>query len=234
MTLAGLLVPAAASGDDESPPMLTVKSTADFEFVADRLAPEWDAAEWTSLNRRPSSTHNYDARVKMLYSSAGVYVLFEGADKTLSAKLTEDFAMLWMEDVFEVFLWPDEQTPIYFEYEISPLGYELPILVPNLDGKFLGWRPWMYEGNRKTRKLASILKGKQESGAAIEGWRAEVFIPYELLEPLQNVPPVPGSRWRANFYRMDYDGGSKSSWDWARVGSSFHESEKFGTLVFAE
>ena len=40
-------------------------------------------------------------------------------------------------DVFEVFLWTDEKQPIYFEYEISPLGYELPILVPNFGGKFL-------------------------------------------------------------------------------------------------
>ena len=53
--------------------------------------------------------------------------------------------------MFEVFLWPDERDPIYFEYEISPLGRELPILVPNLDGKFLGWRPWHYEGEPARR-----------------------------------------------------------------------------------
>ena len=64
------------------------------------------------------------------------------------------------------------------------------------------------------------------------GWTAEVFIPYELLTPLRNVPPKPGTRWRANFYRMDYDDGQHTSWDWARVGPSFHEFQKFGTLVF--
>ena len=35
---------------------------------------------------------------------------------------------LWNEDVFEVFLWTDERYPVYFEYEISPLNHELPIL----------------------------------------------------------------------------------------------------------
>ena len=40
------------------------------------------------------------------------------------------------------------------------------------------------------------------------------------------------ARWRANYYRMDYDGGKQTSWDWARVGASFHEYKKFGTLVF--
>jgi hypothetical protein len=39
-------------------------------------------------------------------------------------------------------------------------------------------------------------------------------------------------RGRANFYRMDYDDGKKTSWDWAPVGPSFHEFQKFGTLLF--
>jgi hypothetical protein len=129
-------------------------------------------------------------------------------------------------------LWPDERQTVYFEYEISPLGVELPILIPNLDGKLLGWRPWHYEGNRKTRKASSAVGGPLKTGATVSGWKAEVFIPYDLLKPLGNVPPSAGTRWRANFYRMDYDDGQKTSWDWARVGSSFHEFQKFGTLVF--
>ena len=49
----------------------------------------------------------------------------------------------------------------------------------------------------------------------------------------QDVPPKAGTKWRANFYRMDYDDKSvTSAWDWARVGPSFHEYKKFGTLVF--
>ena len=121
---------------------------------------------------------------------------------------------------------------MYFEYEISPLGFELPILVPNFDGKFLGWRPWHYEGPRKTRKATAVFGGPKQSEATVTGWRAEIFMPYELLKPLANVPPKPGTRWRANFYRMDYDGGRHTSWDLFPVGPGFHEFRKFGTLVF--
>ena len=88
----------------------------------------------------------------MLYSEKGIYVLFDGTDKTLTATMREDFLDLWTEDVFECFFWTDEKHPIYFEYEISPLGHELPILIPNLDGTFLGWRPWHYEGDEKRAK----------------------------------------------------------------------------------
>ena len=46
-----------------------------------------------------------------------------------------DFLDLYNEDVVEVFLWPDESFPVYFEYEVSPLNYELPIIIPKLQRK---------------------------------------------------------------------------------------------------
>jgi hypothetical protein len=213
-------------------PVLKVPHADDFTLTGDGSAAAWQKAAWTPLNARTQDGQPYQTRIKVLYSDTGLYVHLDAADALLTATIKEDFQNLWLEDVFEVFLWPDEKHPVYFEYEISPLGYELPILIPNLDGKFLGWRPWHYEGKRKTRKATAVRGGPKESGAKITGWRAEVFIPYELLAPLGNVPPKPGTKWRANFYRMDYDGGKQGAWDWARVGKSFHEFEKFGTLVF--
>jgi len=233
---AGNTMPATTneSPTDARAPILHVKSTADFEITGDGSAAAWTNVPWLELSKRPDShaSLDFDAKVKMLYSKTGVYVLFSGSDRQLTATLAEDFLDLWNEDVFEFFFWTDERHPIYFEYEISPLGYELPILIPNVDSRFLGWRPWHYEGDRKTKKKTAVSGGEKKSGAKISGWTAEVFVPYALLEPLANVPPKPGTRWRANFYRVDYDGGNSTSWDWARVGPSFHEFEKFGTLVF--
>ena len=104
----------------------------------------------------------------------------DATDRTLTATMTEDFMDLWTEDVFEVFLWPDERHPVYFEYEISPLNKELAILVPNFGGQFLGWRPWHYEKERRIRKATTVAGGAKTSNAAIRGWRAEFFIPYAL------------------------------------------------------
>lgn len=235
LPLASLLVLATMSSGhsaDTNPPTLSVRPTADFAVTGDGSAAEWSKAEWVPLQQRPGGRHTYEARIKMLYSQSGIYVLFDGTDEVLTATLPDDFLNLWTEDVFEVFFWTDERHPVYFEYEISPLNKELPIIIPNFGGQFYGWRPWHYEGDRKTKKAVSIVGGQPQSGAAIRGWRAELFFPYDLLKPLQNVPPTPGTRWRANFYRVDYDGGQQTAWDWARVGPSFHEYEKFGTLVF--
>ena len=219
-------------GDGMKQPLMSVKRCEDFDPTGRGDNAQWEKAEWVELVQRPGGQHDYRSRLKMLYSAEGIYVLFDGTDQVLSATITEDFADLWHEDVFECFFWPDEKSPVYFECEISPLGYELPILVPNFEGEQYGWRPWHYEGKRKTKKGIHIAGGEQKPHAPIDGWRAEVFIPYVLLKPLQNVPPRPGARWRANFYRVDYDGGEATGWDWARVGNSFHEIKKFGTIEF--
>jgi hypothetical protein len=214
-------------------PQLTVKPVEDFEVTGAGDHAAWKAIEWTPMRRRQEDGHPFDTRFKVAYSKTGLYVLMDGTDRRLTATMAEDYMDLWNEDVYEVFLWTDERHPVYFEYEISPLNRELPILIPNFGGQFLGWRPWHYEGDRTTRKATSIVGGPKESGASIQGWRAEFLIPYTLLRPLQNVPPKPGTRWRANFYRMDHDDGKRTQWEWARVGPSFHEYEKFGDLIFA-
>ncbi|MCG3154283.1 MAG: hypothetical protein DKINENOH_00877 [bacterium] len=217
---------------DDQMHVLKINSAPDFELSGDGSSPQWETAEWVDLPQRKIFGEAFATRIKILYSTTGIYFLFDCEDRRLTATLREDFLDLWNEDVVEVFLWTDESFPAYFEYELSPLNYELPILVPNNKGDFWGWRPWHYAGERLTRHATSVRGGEKQSGAAIAGWRAEFFIPYALLKPLGNVPPRPGTRWRANFYRCDYDSGGMATWEWQAIDFRFHEYEKFGTLIF--
>ena len=223
----------AAHAQTSERPRLSVKSVDDFEVTGKGDHAAWQQAEWVPLRRRQPDGHPYDSRFKMLYSNTGLYFLMDGTDRKVTASISEDFMDLWTEDVFEVFLWTDERYPVYLEYEISPLNHELPILVPNFGGQFLGWRPWHYE-RKVTRKATTTVGGPKESNASIQGWRAEFFLPYTLLRPLQSVPPKPGTRWRANFYRIDHDDGKRTQWEWAPVGGTFHDYQKFGDLLFAD
>lgn len=211
---------------------LSIKKTNDFEIDGTGSAPAWQQAAWVDIPFRHGPDSTMKTRAKVVYSDQGIYFLFACEDQMLSASLTEDFADLYEEDVVEVFLWTDEEHPIYFEYELSPLNYELPIIVPNFEGTFFGWRPWHYEGEKKTRHATSVKGGKKESGASITQWTAEFFIPFALLKPLKNVPPQKGTTWRANMYRIDYDGDAFKSWQWQPTSGSFHEYKKFGTFVF--
>ncbi|MCW3118334.1 MAG: hypothetical protein JWM28_2416 [Chitinophagaceae bacterium] len=222
--------PANAQSIKDSNPkdsILKVKKTTDFTIDGHGNAPQWSQAKWLNLPQSGGASSPYTTQFKILYSDTGIYCLFTCHDKKLTATRDADFLDLYNEDVVEVFFHPDETQPVYFEYELSPLNYELPIMVPNFKGRFYGWRPWNYEGARKTRHATHI----EKEGSGISSWTAEFFIPYALLNPLPNTPPQKGTRWRANFYRIDYDNGT-AGWSWQLTGKTFHEYDRFGTLEF--
>ena len=195
---------------------------ADFEVTGEGLEASWSQTSWIEIPQRTEKPDTYSTRAKILYSETGIYFLFDCQDNTLTATMKADNLDLWNEDVVEVFLWTGEDFPVYFEYEISPLNYELPIMVPNDKGDFFGWLPWHYEGDRKTRHATS---------SSDKGWKAEFFIPFKLLLPLPQVPPKAGTKWRVNMYRIDYDQG-QTLFSWQATSKTFHEFNKFGTFIF--
>jgi len=218
-----------ATGDE--PGSVIIKRCRDFRITGDGSDKTWNNTGWINMLQMGSDVTGYDTKVKILYSETGIYFLFNCNDKKLTATFNADNLDLWKEDVVEVFLWTDESFPVYFEYEISPLNFELPIIVPNYKGSFLGWLPWHYEGDRKTQHETSAVGGKKDSGNRVSAWIAEFFIPYKLLAPLNKVPPVPGTKWRANMYRIDHDNG-QIRFVWQEITKNFHDYENFGTFIF--
>jgi len=210
---------------------LVVRKCLDFDVTGDGSSAEWKKADWVELLQQGPDKSPYTTKAKVLYSETGIYFLYDCVDKKLTSTIKGDFQNIFTEDVVEFFLWPDESFPVYFEYELSPLDYELPIIVPNYNGKFYGWQPWHYEGERRTRHATIVTGGKKESMASVTGWKGEIFVPYKLLVPLNNVPPVSGTKWRANIYRIDYDKGT-THFAWQKVARSFHEYNNYGTFIF--
>jgi hypothetical protein len=216
---------------------LVIKKTKDFKVNGEGSAPEWAAAKWFDITvqkgpNQPAPGKAFPTKVKIMYSEKGLYFLFDCTDKKLTSTIMEDYGALFKEDVVEVFLWPDTSVPIYLEYEVSPLNYELPILVPNIQGRAQGWKPWNYNDRNRVQHETSAQGGQKKSMAAVEGWKAEFFIPFALMNPIAApVAPKSGTKWRGNFYRIDYD-GETAYYSWQKTGGSFHEFHKFGTLVF--
>ncbi|MCB1121439.1 MAG: carbohydrate-binding family 9-like protein [Verrucomicrobiae bacterium] len=208
-----------------------IARTADFTITGDGSASNWEAANWLSMPPFEDSSLDYETKVKLLYSDSGIYALFYCEDRRLTSAMTEDFDKLWTEDVVEVFLWPDERMPVYFEHELSPLNRELVLLVPNYGGRFFGWIPWQYEGERLIQHKTSVTGGRLESMATVKAWTGEIFFPYKIFSPMLDRTPQSGDRWRGNFYRMDYDEG-RGRWSWMKTEKGFHEYEKFGALLF--
>ncbi len=209
---------------------LVVKHCEDFDITGKGVDKEWEKTKWVTMKQLDAGP-KYATQFKILYSVSGIYVLFQGEDKKITSPYQNDFDPLFLGDVFEVFFHTAPGTPIYLEYEISPLNKELVLLVPNLKGKANGWVPYQYKDKRKTKK-AVFTNGASENGDSLSSWSAEVFLPYILFNPLENVPPRRGTVWKANFYRLDYDSGKMIKWAWTPVNQSFHEFEKYQPIRF--
>lgn len=208
-----------------------VRKTADFEINGSGSSPQWDATPWTRLTVFPDYPSEHQTEFKMLYSDKGIYVLFNCGDSALTNTLKEDRAPLYNEDVVEVFLQPDSSRSHYFEYELSPLNYETPLLIFNNQGDLNSWHPFEIREERKLKHATdtSAMAMRNEPGKS--GWKAEFFIPFDLLRPLNGHQPKSGEQWKANFYRIDYDKG-EALWAWKLNSGNFHEYQHFGTIIF--
>ena len=225
---------------------LRVQKTSDFALDGKGTAAPWSKADGVPIAQRATTermTRNpapapaphrrkppatLRTRAKVLYSETGLYFLFQCEDRALQATLQADYKELWWEDVVEIFLWPEEDAPLYFEYQLSPLGHVR--MTRHQEGG--ASKVVRYEGDRQVIHRTSVQDGKKEPGASITQWTAEIFIAYEWLQPAPDVPPKPGTRWRTNLYRFDYDTGDRTRWEWQLVEGGNHTLEKFGTLLF--
>jgi len=211
---------------------LLVKKCLDFSITGNGSDSEWNKANWNMLTKLDPQGEEYPSKFKIMYSGKGIYLLFQGKDNKITTKFDQDFENLFNGDVFEVFFHPDPKFPLYFEYEINQLNKELVLIIPNLNDKIYGWIPWRYENERRVIKKINIEGDKIGAGDTIKSWSAELYFPYELFSPLSNVPPVSGTIWNANFYRLDYDSGEMVKWAWTSIDESFHEFKKFHPIKF--
>jgi hypothetical protein len=217
-----------AWGQNPADSVLPVVKCTDFKINGVGSNSEWNKTQWVTLNQLNSHSP-YFTRFKIMYSDSGIYCLYESIDSKVTATLRADNLDIFNEDVVEAFFWANEDVPVYFEYELSPLNYQLVLMVPNYDGNFLGWIPWHYYGNRMTRH--AVYTKKEPVTGSVTAWYAEFYIPFELMKPMIQIPPLVGNRWRANFYRIDYD-NPPGYWSWLPVKKNFHDYKLFGTIEF--
>jgi hypothetical protein len=223
------------SGITENQPALRVQACRDFALSGTGEDEAWDKAEWNTLTLLDSGEVEYTSEFKILYSTTGIYILFQGEDAKITTKDYADNGNIFNGDVFEAFFHPNPNVSEYFEYEVNQMDKQLILMIGKVDAKGYFWVPWRNDPNSPTgiKKVVNVKGGRQQLGSPITSWSAEVFFPYVALGLLPNVPPSPGMTWNANFCRLDYDSGNMIKWSWSpTIETSFHELEKFRTIMF--
>ena len=211
---------------------LLIHQCSDFTVTGKGDNPEWSKTAWNPLLKLDSGGLAYESQFKILYSVTGLYILFTGDDQKITTSYDKDFEELFKGDVFEVFLQPDPQVPLYVEYEVNALDKELVLLIQNSNGNISGWLPWHYEGKKKVTKKVIVTGGNAAPGQAIRSVSAELYFPYSLFNAMCPLPPVSGTIWNGNFFRLDYDPGKMIKWAWSPVERGFHEIKHFRPVRF--
>ncbi len=206
-------------------PTLRCHRGAQSELVADASAAPWlNVSPLRLLDAVTGHAPKQNTEVRSLWNDTEWRLLYRIHDTHTWATMTKRDANLYEEEVVEVFLDPIGDLQSYFEIELNPLGTVLDLVLRKNRSGYKGDIAWNCEGLRTlVRKHA-------------DGWTAEMAIPFASVT---NAPPVIGSRWRANFYRIDRptrDGSvprELTAWS-PPLRPNFHTPEKFGIVEFVE
>src|SRR3990170_4270160 len=83
-----------ASAQENSPEVIRVQHTEDFELSGDGRNKLWEAVPWNVLSASEKGELR-KTQAKILYSNTGIYFLFHNEDEILTASKTADFERLW-------------------------------------------------------------------------------------------------------------------------------------------
>lgn len=138
--------------------------------------------------------------VRLCYDDAFLYALFECADPDIFALYDERDAYLWESDVVELFFQPDEDNPVYYEFEVAPNNALFDARMVNTgSGGFRRWASW--DCGIKT---AVDVKGTLNDWTdRDESYAVEIAIPLEAFKDANGGRPLEGQTWKFAAVRAD-------------------------------
>lgn len=215
----------------------------------------WQKAPWTEYfgdiegDIRPAPL--YHTRVKMLWDDHYLYVGAELEEPQVWGNVAHHDEVVFHDNDFEVFVNPDNNAKHYFEIEVNALATIFDLFLPE---------PYRYGGSALIswdavglKKAVHINGTLNRPGDTDQGWTVELAIPLAAISMGNGVEvPKPGSLWRINFSRVEWDTQVEDgryvkrtdpstgrplpehNWVWSPQGViDMHLPERWGYLLFA-
>ncbi len=174
-----------------------------------------------------------ETTAKLLWDDQNLYVAFQMEDKDVWATKDKHDDKLWTEEAVELLIDADGDGKTYVELEANPKGTTFDSYLPTYRKNTNTWESGM--------KVAVKVDGTLDNRSDVDkGWVAEFAIPLSaargMVPDMKNVPPVVGTEWRVNFFRMDLPAGHAqvgTAWSPTMFGD-FHALDRIGTIVFGD
>jgi hypothetical protein len=212
----------------------------------------WAAAPWTEDFgdiRGPSlPAPRFRTRARIAWDEQYLYVAAELEEPHVWAAMTEHDQIIWHEKNFEVFVDPDGDEELYFEYEINALGTVFDLVLVRT---YIAGGPALHEWDWKGARFGIQVDGTLNDPSDIDrGWTVELALPWTPMAPGLGeggrIPPQPGDTWRINFSRVMWehdvvDGRyvrrdpPEDNWTWSPQGLiNMHLPRFWGFVTFQD
>ncbi len=233
---------------------------APFPITIDgKLSPgEWDLIPWTSDfvdiqgDKKPKPFLKTQA--KMTYDDYGLYIAAMLEEPHIWADLTQHDTVLVLNNNFEFFIDPSNDTHNYVEYEVNALGttWDLFLSKPYRDEDWVLLNDWEFMGMKSAVHVEGTLNNPNDID---KFWSMEVFVPWKSIYQLvqgKKVKPEAGEQIRVNFARVEwatevqdgkyvkaaYEGEDKIReryFVWASMDEiNMHKPENWGFVQFSD
>ncbi len=225
----------------------------------------WQALPWSEpfldITGLPELRPRFKTRIRMGWDDQFLYVGAELEEPHVWGTITENNAVMFMDNNFEIFIDPDGDGFNYYEFEVNALGsiWELSLPKPYADGgkPRLGCN---IDGLVRRIRVDGTLNDPSDLD---RGWNVEVALPWAGLTEYHRdgkSPPEPGACWRINFSRVEWrhnvvDGRyvripphgtplaeslnpeeqahPEDNWVWSPQGAvNMHLPERWGEVIF--
>ena len=227
------------------------RATGDITIDGKLDEPSWQRANWTSSfvdiegDKRPKP--RLATRAKMIWDDHYFYVAAYIEEPHVWASIKDRDGVIYRDNDFEVFIDPDGDTHLYYEFEINAYGTEWDLLLPRPyrdGGLFIN--AWDIDALETGIKIWGTINDPSDFD---EGWSLEIAFPWEVLQQgnSRRVKEIDGQIWRINFSRVQWEldvvdgiyqkvqGKSEDNWVWSPQGLvNMHYPEKWGYVLFSK
>jgi len=170
--------------------------------------------------------------LRICYDETYLYALFECTDPDIYVLHQERDGKLWESDAVELFFWPDDSNPIYYEFEVGPANAVFDARFVNTgSGDFQRWAQWNCEIRTATRVRGTVNDWKDRD----DGYTVEIAIPLKAFAETTWDKPLPGQTWKFAAVRVDLSATLAKEERAATANvpdGDIHQKDGYATLTF--
>lgn len=233
------------------------KSPTEINVDGKLKVEEWGDAPWTDhfvdIEGDKKAAPKYKTRAKMLWDKNYFYVAAELEEPNIWAKLVKRDAVIFYDNDFEVFIDPQGDNHLYYEFEMNALNtvWDLLLIKPYRDGA-PAVNGWHISGLKSGVEIFGTVNNPSDKD---KKWTVEIAFPWKILKecaPGQRKP-LAGEQWRVNFSRVNWDmdvvddeyvkpvnpetgkNYPEYNWVWSAQGAiAMHQPETWGYVQFSD